>query len=262
LQNNNNQQTKIQKLSPQQGRNIFLVLSYDGTSYCGWQKQTKENSIQSVLENAIKKITGEKVKVIGAGRTDSNVHALGQTANTIIKSRISEEKFLKALNAVLPWDIRVLKVVEKPLGFSARYSAKRRWYRYYIYNAEPLSPFWARYAWYYPYKLNIKLMKKYLKVLKGCHDFTSFCSVHDESETKVRTIYKIGLTVQKPLVIFDVIADGFLQHMIRIIVGTVVEYQKKNIPPIKMKEVLMSRNRTSAGSTAPACGLFLMKIIY
>jgi tRNA pseudouridine38-40 synthase len=243
-------------------RNLLLVLSYDGTGYYGWQRQKEEVSIQSTVEQAILRITGEAANVVGSGRTDRGVHALGHTAHVFLKSPIRTEKLSKALNAVLPRDIRVVGLREKPASFHARYSARKRWYRYYLYNEDPISPFWDRYSWHFPPRLDIGRMRRCLAVLRGTHDFTSFCALKDENPSKVRTLSQAVIRVSGPMVMFDLAADAFLYNMVRVIVGTLVRSSPSDLTPKRMREILARKDRSAAGETAPAQGLFLMKVSY
>lgn len=243
-------------------RRLLLVLAWDGTAYHGWQRQKEHPSVQAALEEAVRRITGEAVPVVGSGRTDRGVHALGHAAHVTLRSAIAPEKLQRALNAVLPPDIRVLAVRERPLSFHARFSAKGRWYRYYLYNAEPVSPFWVRYAWHYPRPLDLGRIRRALAALKGTHDFTSFCALKDENPSKVRTLRRATVRTEGPLVVFDLEADAFLYNMVRVIVGTLVRTDPSELTPRRMREILERKDRRAAGETAPAHGLFLMRVMY
>jgi tRNA pseudouridine38-40 synthase len=243
-------------------RTILLTVAYDGTSYAGWQRQGDRPTIQLSLEKALHSLLQEKVSVVCAGRTDSGVHALGNCAHFKTISRIKPQNLLKGANALLPRDIRIVKVEDRPEGFHARYDAVRRWYRYHIYNNRISSPFWERYALFHPYPLDPKRIGKALRYLVGEHDFTSFCALQDESRNRVRRIYHIRWRKQGSLHTMDVVGSGFLHNMIRIIVGTALMISKDQLAPERMKEILEAKDRTVSGMTVPPQGLFLMKVTY
>jgi len=258
----NNPQPRTSNPSRPAERNVRLVLSYDGTAYFGWQRQKDELSVQSAVESALHKVLQEKAVVYCAGRTDRGVHALGQAVNFYTISKIRTDKLKKALNAVLPRDIRVLDAVEKGAGFHARYSATRRWYRYYLYNDEVVSPFWERYSLHCPFPLELPRLRRALSYLRGEHDFTSLCSLKDESPVKRRRIYRAAISAQRPLVHIDLVADGFLYNMVRIIVGTLLDINKDRLAASVMKDIIAAKDRDRAGQTAAPQGLFLMGVAY
>jgi tRNA pseudouridine38-40 synthase len=276
-------------------RRIAVTLCYDGINYCGWQKQAgrrgvgegsgarrgRPQAIQEVLEDAVEKIFRERVKVTGASRTDAGVHALGQVAHFDVRAaRPETERVPVALNSVLPSGIRVVSACETSRDFSARFSAHSKCYRYIIENAATPSPFLNHYAWHIRSPLNLSAMKKAARLLKGRHDWTSFAASQDErknrtcrvSRISIRTVRNAGLilpqSVQDPdlkckgLVIVEVEADFFLYHMVRNIVGTLVEVGLGRIPPFRVKAILSSKDRRTAGPTAPPHGLYLVKVKY
>ncbi len=243
-------------------RTILLTVAYDGTDYAGWQIQKEKSTVQLSLEKSLYEILQENIKTTCAGRTDSGVHALGNRVHFKTISKIKTGNLLKALNSLLPRDIRVIRVEDKPDTFHARYEAVRRWYRYYIYNSRISMPFLDRYSFFYPYPIDIGHVKRSLKFLVGEHDFTSFCSKKDENKVKIRKIFYISLKKTGKLYYFDIVGSGFLHNMIRIIVGTALAINKNKEKPDKMKEILFAKNRMESGMTVPPNGLFLMKVTY
>ncbi|MBU1487332.1 tRNA pseudouridine(38-40) synthase TruA [bacterium] len=249
-------------------KNIKLLIAYEGTDYHGWQRQSDLKTVSGTLEEALFKLTGEKISLIGASRTDSGVHAQGQVANFITKSKIPIKAYPPALNSFLPRDIVVYESQEVPLSFHARYSAKLRIYRYLILNSCYPSPLSRRFATYIPYKLDLGLMKEGAKYLLGTHDFTSFSSCQPH-RNPVRTIDR--LSIEKAYhredgegshIKFEIAGQSFLGQMIRIIVGTLLKVGKRKFPPSKIKEILEARNRASASQGVPACGLCLLRVQY
>jgi len=247
-------------------RVLKLVLSYDGTDYVGWQRQANGVSIQALVEEAIAPIEGRPVTVFGAGRTDAGVHALAQAASVVLESSIEPAACLRALNASLPADVRVRDASEAPAGFHARFSAKSKAYRYYIRSAAWVSPFERRYVWHVPTALDDEAMAAAAEALRGPHDFSAFQAAGSEVATTTRTILDLALTrvdeSDGALVTIDVEADGFLRHMVRTIVGTLVEVGRGRRDPGEVGRILASGDRTQAGATAPPQGLFLMRVTY
>ena len=244
--------------------NICLTIAYDGTHYAGWQFQKNAKTIQEKLESVLKKILGEKVKVIASGRTDSGVHAKAQIANFKTKKTFPLNRLEAALNTNLPDDIVVLKAKTVPLKFHSRFDAKSKLYRYTILNSSMDDPFLRRYYWKVPYELNLALLKKEGKALVGRHDFKAFQAKNAASTLKstVRTIKGISVIKDKKFVHIKIVANGFLHHMVRNIVGTLIEIGRGHFPPGSMKKILHSRQRESAGPTAPARGLVLLSVYY
>lgn len=243
-------------------RNIKLTIEYDGTGYCGWQKQINGPSIQETLEKALKKITGQKVTLIGAGRTDSGVHALAQVANFKAKSRLTTKQLLFALNTRLPKDIAVNKVEEAKPDFNARFRAQSRLYRYSIINSPVRSPLEARHSYQFRIPLDIKLMKKEAKTLLGRHNFSSFQAAGGSKSTPVTTVKRISVISKNKHIYIDIEAKGFLYNMVRNIVGTLIEIGREKLNPGDTRKILKAKNRALAGPTAPAKGLCLMKVNY
>lgn len=250
-------------------RTLKLTLAYDGTEYVGWQRQETGTSIQGLLEAALAPIEGRPVTVHGAGRTDAGVHALGQVAHIQLHASIEAARLLRALNAVLPVDVRVTDVEEAAADFHARFSAKGKLYRYRILNGGTGSPFERRYSWHIAQPLNFDLMVEGMTVIRGTHDFKAFKAAAGKSATRERTITDTRLNrglapwaARGALITLDIEGDGFLRHMVRTIVGTLVEVGAGRWPPPRVGEILASRDRTQAGPTAPAEGLFLVHVRY
>ena len=243
-------------------RNIKLIIEYDGTNYCGWQRQKNGVSVQEAIEKVLEKILRENAKLTGAGRTDSGVHAKGQAANFRTSSRLAPERIKNALNANLPSDISIKSVKGVKEGFNAQFDAKSKIYRYLICNSKDRSPFLGRYSVNFDYTLDIPSMRKAAKALLGRHDFSSFKSLHSSAKTSVRNLK--GLTIRKKgiWISIDVEADGFLYNMVRAIVGTLVEIGRGKVPVRMIEKILNGRNRSFAGPTLPAKGLTLMKVKY
>lgn len=242
-------------------RNIKLTIQYNGQNYCGWQKQNDSLGIQGTIEKAIDDITKEKVKIIGSGRTDAGVHALGQVANFNTDCDIPIEKIPNALNSKLPKDISIIAAEEKDMDFHSRYSAKGKRYRYMIYNNSYRTPIYNNISYFVKYNLDIEKMKKEAKALVGTHDFKGFMSSGSSVKDTVRTIYDIQIFNQDDLIIIEVEGNGFLYNMVRILVGTLVDIGRGKIET-DMLSIIKSKSRSMAGHTAPAHGLFLKKVDY
>lgn len=243
-------------------RNIKLTLEYDGTNYCGWQKQPNASSIQETLEEAILKITGENVKLIGSGRTDSRVHALGQVANFKTHSKIPANRYIKALNSMLPFDIAVKDSIEVDLDFHARFNAIGKEYKYIIYNNKVRSPLKRNYSYFVDYDLDIANMKKSLDSFLGTHDFSGFMSSGSSIKSTVRTISCVEFIEKEGLIELNIMGNGFLYNMVRIIVGTLVDIGIGKIDSNSISDIIDSRDRKRAGHTAPPEGLYLSKVFY
>jgi len=249
-------------------RNLKLILSYDGSEYSGWQIQPDAATIQGTLASAIGRLTGEKVLPQGSGRTDAGVHALAQVATFSTASTVPVENFVKALNDVLPPSIRVLESVEVPDDFHARKSAYAKTYRYRILRSPICSPFIARYVWHFPYPLDEPSMARAAAQVLGEQDFTSFAAVdpergrEDSEPSNVRTIMESCWKREGEQFIYTVRGNGFLHHMVRNLVGTFVLVGKGTLQVEEIVRILESRNRSSAGPTAPASGLCLVAVEY
>lgn len=243
-------------------KRVMLTVAYDGTAYHGWQIQPNVVTIESELNKALSELTGEDIKVIGASRTDTGVHALGNIAVFDTEARMPGDKFSYALNQRLPEDIRIQKSQEVDLDFHPRRQNSRKTYEYKILNCEFPQPVYRLYAHFTYADLNLDEMKRAASFLEGEHDFKSFCSANTIAETTVRTIYKITITKTDDMISIKVTGSGFLYNMVRIIAGTLIEVGKGNISPEQIPEILEARDRAKAGPTAPACGLTLYKYEY
>ncbi len=246
-----------------QKRNIKVTVAYDGTDFSGWQVQKSGRTVQGVIEDALKRMHGYSVRVQGAGRTDSGVHASGQVANFFTDlDSIPDIKFGDAMNSYLPEDIRVLRSCEVDDAFNAKTSARMRIYKYYLYIAHAGMPYYSRYCWKIRRKPDIQNLNSMAAGLVGEHDFTTFGAAGDSSSSKVRLIYSACFYPEGPFLIFRMAASSFLWKMIRSLLGTLIELDQNGFGKKEMEEYLESRNRSRAGSTAPARGLFLERIVY
>lgn len=250
-------------------RNIKLLLAFDGTGYAGWQKQKTARTVQGVIEEKLCIMTGEELCLHGAGRTDAGVHALGMVANYQTETNIPCRGFLSGLNSMLPTDIRVLEVSEVEADFHARRSAKAKTYWYNFNNSPVQLPTERLYTAHIPVDLDFEAMKKSLAYLTGTHDFSSFEGAgsreHEFSRRgAVRTISEVSLdkTGTGENHRFVITGDGFLRHMVRNIVGTIFEVGRGKLLQDDIAAILAAKNRSAAGPTAPANGLFLKEIFY
>ncbi len=243
-------------------RTFRLVVAYDGTAYSGWQIQPSRPTIQGILTDACARVFSGPPKLIGASRTDAGVHALGQIASLDVESRLHPLAIRSALNSYLPPDIRVLAVAEAPPGFDARRSALSKRYVYLIDTRPVPNPLLRRYAWHVPRALDLRAMASGLKALRGKHDFSAFCAAAGRARTPTCTLYSGRLRSRRGAVGVFLSADSFLHHMVRNVVGSLVEIGRGNRPPEWMAELLLGRDRTRAGPTAPAHGLTLLRVCY
>jgi tRNA pseudouridine38-40 synthase len=247
-------------------RTLKLTLAYDGTDFAGWQIQPAARTVQGTVQSILARITVEPVKLVGSGRTDAGVHALGQVASFETSSRHACEVLSRALNAELPDDIAVLSIEEAPAGFHARGSVLRKRYRYVIHDSGVCDVFARRFCWQLPYALDERAMQRASRLLLGRHDFSSFETAGSERESSVRTVFAVD--VSRPLadrpfeVHVEIEADGFLYNMVRAITGTLVQVGRGVRGEQWVGEALDARNRSAAGPTAPAQGLFLLWVRY
>lgn len=248
-------------------RHLKLVMAYDGSEFSGWQVQPAAPTIQGELASAIGRLTGENVLPQGSGRTDAGVHALAQVASFATESSIPTENFLKALNHILPASIRVLTAEEVAPDFHARKSANGKLYRYRIFRNGICPPFLARYVWHFPYPLDESAMVRAAGQIVGEHDFTSFAAVDPERGREVpvstvRTVFESCWRRDRDELIYEIRGNGFLHHMVRNLVGTFILVGKGTLAAADLRRILEARDRSAAGATAPASGLYLVKVEY
>ena len=244
-------------------RNLKLTLEYDGTDFSGWQVQPEVRTVQGVLESALADLAGTAVRVTGAGRTDAGVHALGQVASVTTSLGLPAERIGFALNARLPRDVRVVRAVDVPESFHARFDAVARSYFYLIGGEE--SPVWRRNRWFVRVPLDEVGMRAALTALEGEHDFSSFCLVGSEPDHHRCRVAEISLEYKVDfggMIILRIVANRFLRGMVRSIVGTLVEVGRGKIPPSEFETILAARDRGAAGPTAPPHGLYLEEVRY
>jgi tRNA pseudouridine38-40 synthase len=251
-------------------RNICLVIAYDGTDFCGWQRQKQRPTVQGCLESALGTILPNKVNLIGSGRTDAGVHASHQVASFKTECRIPCPNLQEALNSRLPVSVRIMQVREASMTFHPRYDALAKTYRYRVFQAPVCPPVLGRYVLHYPAELNHKQMARAARYFEGEHDFTSFAAgagqalEEDRLGSRVRRIFssRILWRPQTSSLVYQIRGSGFLHHMVRNIVGTLIEVGLQKIPPDAILRILEGRDRALAGPTAPACGLSLVKVEY
>ncbi len=245
-------------------RNLKLILSYDGTEFAGWQVQPGRTTVQGELALAVGRLSGENVLPQGSGRTDAGVHALAQVVSFATASAIPTENWVRALNDILPASIRVLEVTEAAPEFHARKSARAKTYRYRIHRGDVCPPFLARYVWHYPYPLDDAAMITAADVVVGERDFTSFAAVDPEraGRSNIRTVFSSGWSREGQELIYTIRGGGFLHHMVRNLVGTFMLIGKRTLSREDLVLILYARERSAAGPTAPASGLYLVAVEY
>jgi tRNA pseudouridine38-40 synthase len=245
-------------------KNIKMVLEYDGTQYHGWQLQKNALTLQAIVEEKIQVLTREHVTVIASGRTDAGVHALHQVCHFLTHSDMDPESIRRGLNSLLPEDIFVRQAEQAPLNFHARYSVKSKTYEYRILNREQPDLFLRHYAWHVPRKLDLAHMERCVFLLRGRHDFSSFKSSGSENLNPVREMIRSELhqAPDESLIRFLFEADGFLRHMVRNIVGTVIEVGSGRTTPDEFLKIIEAKDRKRAGLKAPPQGLFLTMVRY
>jgi tRNA pseudouridine38-40 synthase len=241
---------------------IKLIIEYDGTGYCGWQRQKNHNSVQQTVEEALQTLTGKKTVLHAAGRTDAGVHALGQAAHFDTQAGIPPDKVAFALNALLPPDIRIRKSAKVKEGFHARFDAKKKRYRYVIQNSPHASAVLRNGSMHVPVPLDIKKMREAAAHLTGEHDFSAFTSAQLPLKNKVRTIYGIKIAKKGDIITIDVTGNGFLFNMVRIIAGTLIYVGQGKLSVEDIPPILASLDRRRAGVTAKPQGLFLAEVKY
>ena len=243
-------------------RTIKLTIAYEGTDFSGWQLQPDRPTVQGLLMEACRRVLGEPVKVTGASRTDAGVHALRQVATLNTASSLASDRLLGALDSLLPPAIRVLEARDAPAGFDARRAAWGKRYGYLIDRSPVADPFLRRYAWHPGYQLDEDAMAQALAGLRGKHDFGAFCAAAGRGRTPVCTLLAARVVARRDRLAVLVSADSFLHHMVRNLVGSLVEVGRGARPPGWMSELLSARDRALAGPTAPAHGLALLRVFY
>jgi len=245
-------------------RNIKLTIAFDGTAYHGWQVQEGKPTIQGILREALGKITGEPVNLIGSGRTDAGTHARALVASFLTRSAIPPSSLVRAVNSAIPDDIRVTSAQVVPCAFHARSSAKTKIYRYQICRAAILLPHWRRDHYHYPYRVDLARMKQAASLFIGDHDFASFAAKSGAGAPKstIRHICRCNLKSRGSLLWFTVEGNGFLHHMVRNMIGTLLELGRGRMSLAEFQSLFEARDRTRAGFTAPAKGLVLLRVRY
>ena len=246
---------------------LKLTIAYDGSGLVGWQRQPMGTSVQALLEDALAILDNGPVVVTGAGRTDAGVHALGQVASVTLRRSIEPDVVVRAVNMRLPAAVRILSAESTAPEFHARFHAVSKTYRYRIWNGRVLDPFERQYVWFVPAALDVDAMNDAAARLVGRHDFAAFQGSGSDAETTVRTMRAATVTAVEReagarLVTFDVTGDGFLRHMVRTLAGCLVDIGRGRRDPGWIADVTASRSRAAAGRTAPASGLFLVRVAY
>jgi len=244
-------------------RNIRLLLAYDGTDFSGWQRQAGARTVQGTVEEALLRLHKKPVPLTGSGRTDSGVHAAGQTANFFSHiSSMEAARFVPALNGFLPPDVRVLQAQEAAIDFHSRFDARLRTYRYFFITGNHAMPWEQRYAWHIRRKPDIRLLSRYSQLLKGEMDCSSFAVPSDSSISRSRYISNACFFIEGNRLVFEISANAFLWRMVRSIVGTLMHSEEKGLSLEGLKDIIDGRNYALSGPTAPPEGLFLWKINY
>lgn len=239
-----------------------LIIAYDGTNYNGFARQPNGTTIVETLEEAVEKIVQHKVYILGAGRTDTGVHAKGQCCIFDSDTKVPVERLAKAINSKLPMDIAVQSVEKVSDDFHPRFGAKRKTYRYQIMNSKQRDPFSYKYALMYPYDVDLEKMKAAAQKMVGTHDFKCFCAAKTDVKDTVRTIYDIQIYQQDNLISVDICGNGFLYNMVRIIIGTLLKVNEGKLSADDITRIIESKDRNLAGPTAPPQGLTMLEIIY
>jgi len=243
-------------------RNLFFTLTYDGTAYHGWQVQANGITVQQVLQDAIEKVLGVRGNIVGCSRTDAGVHANMYCLNMRTESGYNCERLVSALNANLPFDIAVISCREVPFDFHARYNCVSKEYIYKIWNSPVRNPFKTGYALHYKYPLDEKMLQNEAQAFLGEHDYAGFCSTHSKIMSTTRNVSKFKVERFGDELIFTVEADGFLYNMVRIMIGTLLKIAQGKIAQGSIGDIIAAKDRSKAGTTAPAHGLYLNKVNY
>ena len=244
-------------------KNVKIIIEYDGTDYHGWQCQANLPTVQQTIEDTIRKITKEDVKITGSGRTDSGVHAIGQVANFFTEAQMDSETLRKALNSTLPRDISIIEAREVPDGFHAQFSSRSKVYEYRIFNRPHPPALQRNRVWHIQEKLDAKKMREAAAYLEGTHDFSVFATADITVKTTVRTVKRVHVRkTREGTILIEIEADGFLKRMVRMITGTLVQTGKGKLTPEGFAQILAEGQKTKNVFTAPPQGLFLKKVIY
>ena len=243
-------------------QNYKAVIQYEGCGFSGWQIQKNQPTVQGELRRALRQIASEPAIVIGSGRTDSGVHAEGQVASFRLERPLDPVRLQSALNGILPEAIRVLRLSRVRADFHAQFSARQKVYWYRLWNAPVMHPFWRRFALHVPGTLDLEAMARAARLLVGSHDFHAFAAASTTAGTFERRVTVSRLIGRRPMVVYQIQADGFLHHMVRNIVGTLLLVAKGKLPVAAVRRILRSRDRRQAGPTAPPHGLALKRVIY
>lgn len=241
---------------------IKLIVEFDGTDYAGWQRQENAITVQQRLEEALERLFGEKITVFGASRTDAGVHAAGMVCHLDVETKIPVERIAYALNFTLPKDIRVKDSAQTAPGFHARFDAKAKWYRYTIYNHKHASALNRRTVAHVPYVLSVSRMQEALQDLLGKHDFAAFAASGSVVKDTTREIYLARLQKNGDKIVLDIMGNGFLYNMVRIIAGTLIDVGRGKLGTDTFKKMLQTKDRVQGGMTAPPQGLILQRIYY
>ncbi len=243
-------------------RTLKLTIAYDGTAFAGWQMQAGQRTVQGAIEDALRPIDGTRVIVHAAGRTDSGVHAAGQVVSFSLKSSIDCDALVRAVNVRLPADVRVMTAEDAPEGFNARFDARYKTYHYAILTGTVVPPTIRHFVWHVPHPLDTEAMNSAAAVLRGEHDFAAFQATGGDVITTRRELVSSAVVPAADRLTYEVTGTGFLRHMVRNIVGTLVDIGRGRMPAIRMAEILASRNRAQASATAPPQGLTLWRVDY
>jgi len=244
-------------------RNIRLLVAYDGTDFLGWQRQADARTVQGEIERALEKMHKTPVTLTGSGRTDSGVHAAGQVANfyTSIQS-IEAERFVPALNGLLPRDVRILDARQVHSDFHARFDARLRTYRYFCITRPTAAPWELRYAWHLRHPPDIQRLNEYARLFRGEMDCSTFAIPSDKSKSRSRYIAGARFFIEGERLVFEISANAFLWRMVRSVTGTLLHCEENAVSPAALREIIAAGNHALAGPTAPPEGLFLWKIDY
>ena len=244
-------------------KNFKLILEYDGSAFCGWQRQKNERTIQGEIEKALTRMTGQKIVLTASGRTDAGVHALGQVANFHCETRLSALIFQKGLNSLISDDIVIKRCEEVPETFNARFDVKSKTYRYTILNRSIPAAIGRQYAWFIPKELDTDATQSAIRHIIGPHNFKAFEGAGSPRSSSTRHVLRAELFLSQPdYLVFEIEANGFLRFMVRNIVGTLVDVGLNKITAADFKDILLSKDRSRAGMTAPPQGLFLVQVKY